>query len=84
MPHGCYFFLFFGLKLRWWAAGNSLIGLSSDSLVFCQQKSDSLAKKTNRSRRSFVMSDLSESPTVTLLERAKRANRSSCSLKKSE
>ena len=45
MPHGCYFFLFFGLKLRWWAAGNSLIGLSSDSLVFCQQKSDSLAKK---------------------------------------
>ena len=61
--------------------GNLLIGFSSNSLVFCEQKSNSLFKKRElllslfcKERReriahgcSFVMSDLSKSLTVALL-----------------
>ena len=62
------------------SVGNSLIGFSSDLLVFCvrknkerfaREKRDLLVKRgncswkrANRSRCSFVMSDLSESLTV--------------------
>ena len=73
------------------SVGNSLIGSSSDLLVFvCERtKSDSLVKRaiclwkrTNRSSRSFLMSDLNESLMVVLLQTARRANRFCRSLKR--
>ena len=62
---------------------NSLIGFSSDSLIFCEQKSDSLVKQTESLPLllSFVMS---ESLTVALLQRVTGVNHSSQSLKKIE
>ena len=65
----------------WTRVGNSLIGFLSDSLIFCEQKSDSLMKKSESPLslfcheqperiphgRSFVKSDRSESLTVALL-----------------
>ena len=47
--------------------GNLLIGFSSDSLDFCERKSDSLVKRANRSHHSLVVSNLSEALTVPLL-----------------
>ena len=61
--------------------GNSLIGFSSDVLVFCERKSNLLVKKSESLQflfcqeqpeptahdRSFVMNDLSELLTVALL-----------------
>ena len=50
--------------------GNSLISFSRYLFVFCEQKSKRaihLRKRANRSRCSFVMSDLSQSLTVALL-----------------
>ena len=71
-----------------------LIGLSSNSLIFCERKSRSLVKKSERancswkrancSHHSFVISDLSKSLTVNLLSWATWVNCSSRSLKKSE
>ena len=63
--------------------GNSLIGFLNDLLVFCDRKSNSLAKKRKlllslfcherpqqiAHGRSFVMSDLSESLTVSLFKK---------------
>ena len=46
--------------------GNLLIGFSSDSLDFCERKSDSLVKRANRSHHSLVVSNLSEALTVLL------------------
>ena len=59
--------------------GNLLIGFLSNSFVFCEWKSERairLWKRVNRSRRSFVMSDLSKSLMVTLLSWATWANHS--------
>ena len=73
--------LLIGLFLR---VGNLLIGFSSDSLVFCERKSNWLMKKSKllpslfchgrperiAHGRSFVKSNRSEPLTVTLLFRA--------------
>ena len=55
------------LQKNW---GNTLIGFLSESIVFCERESDSLMEK-------------SESLKVAFLSRAMKANRSRCSLKKS-
>ena len=76
--------------------GNLLSGFLSNLLVSCEEKSNSLAKKSKSLPslfclerperiplgRSFVMCDLRESLTVTLLYRAMGTNRSSRSLKR--
>ena len=86
-----------GKSLDYVRVGNLLIGFSSDSLVFCEQKSNSLVKKSESllslfcHKRweqivhsfSFVKSDGSYSLTVALLSRAMRVNSSHRSLKKS-
>ena len=55
-----------------YSVGNSIIGFSSETLVFCERKSDLLVKK-RLSCCSFVMSGLIESFTVALLYRATEA-----------
>ena len=66
--------------VEYWAFFIPLFGwFSSNSLAFCERKSERAIrawKRANRSCRSFVMNNLSKELTVTLLYWATWANRS--------